>query len=48
MLYRVEFTVERRGQAVRKSIEGKNLEKLLAKVEKLDGFSVVTSLEVSK
>lgn len=38
--FRVEFTVERRGNAVRKAIEGKSVEKLLARVEKMDGYSV--------
>lgn len=44
--YRVEFTVERRGKATRKSLEGKDLQKLLKRVEKLDGYQVVTSSEV--
>jgi hypothetical protein len=46
--YRVEFTVERRGNPTRKSIEGTNLDKLLARVEKLDGYNVVQSFEVSR
>lgn len=45
--YRVEFTVDkRRGGAVRKSIEGANLDKLLARVERMDGFNVTSSLLV--
>jgi hypothetical protein len=43
--YRVEFTVERKGKAIRKALEGKNLDKLLKKVEELDGFNVQTSIE---
>ncbi len=43
--YRVEFTVERRGNATRKAIEGKNLEALLRRVEKLDGFNVQVMTE---
>jgi len=44
-MFRVEYTVERNGRAVRKAIEGMNVVKLLAKVEKQDGFSVVVSWE---
>ena len=39
-MFRVEFTVERKSGPVRKAIEGKDLEKLLARVEKLDGYCV--------
>jgi hypothetical protein len=40
MNFRVEYTVERNGKATRKAIEGKNLDKLLARVEKADGYNV--------
>lgn len=39
--FRIEFTVERRGNATRKAIEGTNLDRLMARVEKLDGYNVV-------
>lgn len=44
--YRVEFTVERKGRATRRVIEGTNLEKLMARVEKLDGFQVNVLSEI--
>lgn len=47
-MIRVEFTYERRGKAVRKAIEGRDLDKLMAKVDKVDGYQVVVSYEVSR
>lgn len=39
--YRVEFTVERkRGGAVRKAFEGDDVHKLIARVNKLDGYNI--------
>ena len=43
--YRVTFTIERKGNAVCKAIEGKNLEALLRRVEKLDGYQVQVMAE---
>jgi hypothetical protein len=45
-MFRVEFTVERNGKTSRKKLEGANIDKLMAKVEKLDGYQVVVSKEV--
>ncbi len=40
LIYRVDLTVDRRSGPVRKAIEGKNLDKLLARVERANGYSV--------
>lgn len=45
--FRVEYTVERRGNALRKAIEGTNLDAMLKKVEKLDGYNVVLAAEAA-
>lgn len=45
-MYRAEFTVERKGNTTRRALEGKNLTKLLAKVEELNGYSVNVLAEV--
>lgn len=44
---RVEFTVESRsGMTKRVSLEGKNVDKLLKKVEKRDGYNVLVMAEI--
>lgn len=45
--WRIEFTVDRKTGPVRKSVEGTNLERLMAKVDKMDGYNIVTLHEAN-